>query len=319
MTSFQNILVGIDLTHCERLEVASLGPITCSALGLARWVARRSGGRLTYLSALNKHARLWDFIDPEHRSQLSLAVGRSVDQVLQQLAGQDRAEGSVRTVLAPGRGWVELIHQVIRDQHDLVVVGSRSAGNLRTVLFGSTATRLLRQCPCPVSVVRPGLQDGPQRVLVATDLGPAATEALRLGVALLHLARDIRLHVLHAIENPLDRLWSTGVSDAWTEAYRGRLRWAAEETIRGQLEAVGATPGDKNLQIHIVDKMGLPDEAILQFIHDQTIDLLVLGTAARSGLASTFLGNTAERLLPELCCSVLVVKPPGFQCPMVFE
>jgi nucleotide-binding universal stress UspA family protein len=168
-------------------------------------------------------------------------------------------------------------------------------------------------------VVHPGIEDGPRRILVATDLGLAATEALHLGVALMHLAGDIELHVLHTIENPLDRLWSTGESDAWTEAYHDKLRSVAEVTIRGQLERAGVTTSDKNVQIHIVDKVALADDAILQFIHDHAIDLLVLGTAARSGLAQAFLGNTAERLLPEVRCSTLVAKALDFHCPMVFE
>jgi hypothetical protein len=31
------------------------------------------------------------------------------------------------------------------------------------------------------------------------------------------------------------------------------------------------------------------------------------------------IGNTAERLLPEVRCSVLAVKPPDFICPIAQE
>jgi universal stress protein E len=41
-------------------------------------------------------------------------------------------------------------------------------------------------------------------------------------------------------------------------------------------------------------------------------DVLVMGAVSRSGLKRIFIGNTAERILDELDCDVLVVKPPGF-------
>jgi universal stress protein E len=319
MPRFQNIVVGIDLTRCERLEVDALAPLAHDTLHQARWLARKSGGRLTLFSALNEHSRFWDFIDPEHRSTLSRDVKQSAHRVLRELADQEPGAGTVRTILAPGPGWSEIIQQVLRDQHDLVIVGSRPASTLRRTLFGSTCLRLLRQCPCPVWVVHRGMEQGPRQILVATNLGPAADEALSLGIALARLSPGAQLHVLHAIEYPLDRLWSTGVSDTWEEAYRSGLRAQAEEKIRHHLALAGALPQEGNVAIHIADEMGLPDDSILQFIRDHSIDLLVLGTSARTGLAKAFLGDTAERLLPELPCSVLVAKAPDFHCPIIAE
>lgn len=44
--------------------------------------------------------------------------------------------------------------------------------------------------------------------------------------------------------------------------------------------------------------------------------LVVMGTIGRSGIRGMITGNTAERLLPRLHCSLLAVKPDGFQCPV---
>jgi nucleotide-binding universal stress UspA family protein len=315
MSCFQNVLVGIDLTHCERLEVAALGSLAHDTFHLARWLVQRTPGRLTLFSALNEHNPVWDLFDPEHRAVLSRDVRQSAHRVLQELAGQVPRADAVRTVLAPGPGWSEIVQQVVRGQHDLVVVGGRATRGFRRALFGSTSLRLLRSCPCPVWVVHRRMENGPRRILVATDLSPAADEALRLGVVLTHLARGIHLHVLHAIEYPLDRIWSTGVPEAWDEAYRENLRSRAGKAIRQRLRLAGQAASDSNVTIHLADQTGLPDDAILQAIRERDIDLLVLGTAARSGLAHAVLGSTAERLLPEVPCSVLVVKAPSPPCP----
>ena len=41
-----------------------------------------------------------------------------------------------------------------------------------------------------------------------------------------------------------------------------------------------------------------------------------MGTLARTGISGLVMGNTAERLLPLLPCSVLAIKPEGFECPL---
>jgi universal stress protein E len=42
-------------------------------------------------------------------------------------------------------------------------------------------------------------------------------------------------------------------------------------------------------------------------------DLVVMGAVSRSGLKRVFIGNTAERVLNDLPCDVLVVKPAHFE------
>ena len=45
----------------------------------------------------------------------------------------------------------------------------------------------------------------------------------------------------------------------------------------------------------------------------------VMGTLSRSGVDGLLIGNTAERILRRLECSVLAVKPEGFRTPLRFE
>jgi universal stress protein E len=69
--------------------------------------------------------------------------------------------------------------------------------------------------------------------------------------------------------------------------------------------------------VHVVD--GPPDEAILKAIDDFQIDLVVMGTAGNAGLSGFVVGTTAERLVSHLKCSVIAVKPAGFECPVTPE
>ncbi len=46
---------------------------------------------------------------------------------------------------------------------------------------------------------------------------------------------------------------------------------------------------------------------------------IVVGAVARTGIAGFFMGNTAESILTQLDCSVLIVKPSGFFSPVTLE
>ncbi|MCZ7543179.1 MAG: universal stress protein [Anaerolineae bacterium] len=46
------------------------------------------------------------------------------------------------------------------------------------------------------------------------------------------------------------------------------------------------------------------------------IDLIVMGTASRTGISGFLIGNTAENVLRQVNISVLAVKPEGFVSPV---
>jgi universal stress protein E len=56
----------------------------------------------------------------------------------------------------------------------------------------------------------------------------------------------------------------------------------------------------------------LPAAAIEQAARRTRSDIVVMGAVSRSGLKRLIIGNTAERLLGELPCDLLIVKPASF-------
>lgn len=55
------------------------------------------------------------------------------------------------------------------------------------------------------------------------------------------------------------------------------------------------------------------EDVISRFVESHGIDVVVMGTVARTGIAGLVMGNTAERVLRRLRGSVLAVKPTGFR------
>ena len=66
--------------------------------------------------------------------------------------------------------------------------------------------------------------------------------------------------------------------------------------------------------VHLIK--GDPETLVPRVISDNKVELLVMGTLARSGIPGFFIGNIAERILNHVRCSVLAVKPDGFESPV---
>ncbi|MEZ6077377.1 MAG: universal stress protein [Pirellulaceae bacterium] len=54
---------------------------------------------------------------------------------------------------------------------------------------------------------------------------------------------------------------------------------------------------------------GEPSEAIPELCKQEQADLLICGTVARQGIPGLLLGNTAERIVNRVGCSILAVTP----------
>ena len=58
-------------------------------------------------------------------------------------------------------------------------------------------------------------------------------------------------------------------------------------------------------------RVGTPFLEIVRYAKETAIDLIVIGTHGRSGLAHVLLGSTAEKIVRKAPCPVLTVRPEG--------
>jgi universal stress protein E len=316
MSLFRNILVGVDLTQYD-VSTHQPSAVADAVVRQAMWLAAKASARLTFFSALEMSLETLPQLERTDYQYLTSSAEQTAAKILRGLVRQAREKGiEANDKLAVGKGWLELVRQAMREQHDLVLIGTRDRKGLEWMLFGSTAVKVLRRCPCPVWVVKPGGQPSPLKILVASGLDPTAEEGLRL-VAELAQVTAVEVHLLHVVDFPLDRHWATALPDAREEAYRRRVREHAVKELEGQIDRAGARRLTPPVQVHLMDEIGiLPDEGILQFLQKNPMDLMVMGTIGRSGIAGVMIGNTAERMLPQLSCSLLAVKPKDFVSPV---
>ena len=72
----------------------------------------------------------------------------------------------------------------------------------------------------------------------------------------------------------------------------------------------------QDLKSQVYMLKGEPGHLIPELAAKLEVGLIVMGTVSRTGVAGLLIGNTAERILRQVDCSVLTVKPDGFVTPV---
>jgi nucleotide-binding universal stress UspA family protein len=144
-----------------------------------------------------------------------------------------------------------------------------------------------------------------KHVLVATDFSEPSAVALDYGR---EVARTYgaQLHLLHVVE---DLRWRYATDMAPT-ALVG-IQEDVEASAGSRLDALLTDEDRRQLRAHAVALTAIaPAEAIVQYAKTEGVDVIVMGTHGRNGLAHLFMGSVAERVVRLAPCPVLTVRHP---------
>jgi len=151
-----------------------------------------------------------------------------------------------------------------------------------------------------------------KRILVPTDFSEHAEQAF-LHAATIARWSGAELLVLHVVEKFMDH--SLVYSDVWPfqKPVRQYYRELEERTAARLTEKIHESVGD-DLKCRVIVSTGSPAPEILTAAGRESVDLVVIATHGRGGIAQALLGSTADRVLRKAPCPVLVVRSgaPGF-------
>lgn len=279
------------------------------ALEQAAALARENLARLTIAAVLREEQPEMLIADETRKRLTRLATG------LRQ-AGLD----DVGTAILTGIPFLEITRRVIREGHDLVITSAEAGKVLRDVFFGSTATHLMRKCPCPVWVVKPAQPVPYRQILAAVDTKPADTDD-HLNVKIMDLATSLAsrdhavLHIVHAwdVEGSDSDTVKSEISPHQRQVLVRQHKRSHHAALKNLLARYPMSGIDH--QVHL--PRDLPERAIANLAKREKIDLIVMGTVVRTGIPGFFIGNAAESVLGAVKCSMLTVKPDGFKSPVL--
>jgi len=292
-----------------------------TALHLAFLLAQHSGGTLTVAHMIPPLPQdvPYDLTGMDDLNQVLLeAAQSSLDSAVEKLPDSDVP---IDTRVLRGHTAMEVTRAVLADGYDMVVKGTGTGNKRRGPFLDSVDMRLLRKCPCPVWLVKPGVHEELHRIVAAVD--PTNTEVdhqelnesiIELGLSMAETA-GAEFHVLHAWtpwgKSLLRHKIRSEEFDGYTLQVRTRAAKAFQELLRPYDDVIPL------INRHLLE--GEPEEVVPEFVHDKEVDVVLMGTVGRTGVPGFLIGNTAEMILGQVESSVLAVKPRGFVTPVELE
>jgi universal stress protein E len=195
-----------------------------------------------------------------------------------------------------------IVRRAVATHSDLIINGTRSRG---------LADRMLS--PVPLLLAKSARQARRAVVLAAIDPLRANAKPARLEGQILDVAGTMAavlkgtLRAFHAYMPPSVMLAAgLGVPVVWNATDLDTHH--TQQVVREFTRALRRTK-IPNSRPHL--RVGAAATELAACAQRIRATLVVMGAVSRTRLDRLFIGNTAERVLDELACDVLIVKPPG--------
>jgi len=233
---------------------------------------------------------------------------------LETIAGRLRAHGIKVTVSAE---WDYPAHEAIvrhaqATKANLIVASIHTGRHRMPWFLRLTDWELVRLSPVPVLLVKNPHPYRRPAVLAAIDPSLAHQKPLQLDQEILRagkaLATALRgtLHAVHAYSRFTVAVPPEGITPAVQKAMQDDAERSAQLRFS---RAVRPARIARSRQYLIARH---PIDAIVEASRASRSAIVVMGAIARSGYKRLLIGNTAERILDDLACDIMVVKPAKF-------
>lgn len=301
MDRYKAIVVALDLIP----DGSALTSGSVAAVEELRWIGRAGGVRATLVHSVStdryvERSGTWVVM----HEGLSGPGRTTLDEIVASLSDAG-IQASLEVVQEkPFLATIQRAHAV---GADLILVGRHDEGEADAP-FGSTSIRIVRKSPIPVWVARPGMPAIPRKVLAATDLSAVGAQAIEIGGEVAKSA-GAELHVVHAYQVDME-------TQLAASRHPERLDELRDRVIRAVGDQVARVDDGGGARQHVM--CSTPVRALVALDRELRPDLVVLGSVSRGGVPGLLIGNTAEKALPRLQASLLVIKPKDFVSPIRF-
>jgi universal stress protein E len=231
---------------------------------------------------------------------------------LERLAGNLRSRGlKVDVDVAWDHPLVDgIVRKVVASQPWMVVKDTHHHNVLKRTILSNTDWGLIRECPAPLYLVKPGPVVQQPKVFAAVDPLHEHDKPAELDDRIFAVARALadgangELHAVHTFGIPIPIGGPEAVPSAdLIQAVEEEHKLAMVEFLKGKDLPEGFA--------HVLE--GAAHDRLPEVVEHEGVNILVMGAVSRRGLNRIFVGSTAERVLDRIACDLVVVKPEGFK------
>lgn len=233
--------------------------------------------------------------DTERRARAMVSEVRG-DPAIAAVPGS--AETTVDVVALAGGAAENLVQRA--ESADLLVVGSRGRGGVRSTVLGSVALHVSSHAGCPVVVVHTPSPPSSGAVVVGLDDSEHARAALLTAVQEAERT-GARVDAVLAFDAP--NYWSD-LAPVMGPVLGETTKQALERGEAIVSDVLGPGPVLRGT-VRVVAVQGSPGDALVR--HAADAELLVVGSRSRSRLRGMVLGSVALHCVVHAACPVMVV------------
>lgn len=154
------------------------------------------------------------------------------------------------------------------------------------------------------------------RILAPTDFSKQSGFAMEWAAFLAHCTKA-ELVLLHVIPEEEAQIMEEVIGEgAVVHIPRGLRQDVFEERqkkFKEQLKIVLPSHLRTDLKVEEVLKIGVPFLEIIKAAKEKDVDMIVMGTHGRTGLAHVLIGSVAEKVVHHAHCPVLTIKHPQYK------
>ena len=147
-----------------------------------------------------------------------------------------------------------------------------------------------------------------RKILYPIDLSEYALHALPYATELAATYKA-KLCLLYVVDNYLIGMPGAGFAGQPDDLLE-RVKESGASTLQNLISQI------KDVEVESAVLIGTPHVEIVRFARDQDIDLIVLATHGRKGIAHALIGSVAEKVVQMSPCPVLTIKHPEHEFVM---
>jgi universal stress protein E len=210
-----------------------------------------------------------------------------------------------------------IVRRALQSKADLIVAQRYEGRHSASRVMRLTDWELVRTSPVPVLLVKDPHPYRHPPILAAIDPSHKFAKPLQLDKLILSAAGSLSralhgaLHAVHGyIAVPINAMSDQIATPQSLAALARQSKRTAAAGFSRELRAVKIARSRRYLIA------GRAIDAISEAAKRSRSAIVVMGAVSRSGIKRLLIGNSAERILDELTCDILVLKPQSFRTPV---